>query len=81
MLGNLVNIDPVKKELQVTGYIKRNFLNVKRLMHITGVSAQQGFKIKQIEISKDPCPMKLAKKEIEKVLSTSKAQSITSSRE
>jgi len=39
MLGKLASVDPVKKELQVTGYIKQNYLNVKRLMHITGVSA------------------------------------------
>lgn len=49
-------------------------------MHLTGISAQQGFKIKQIEIIRDPCPMKLGKKEIEKVMSTSRAQSIVSSR-
>jgi predicted DNA-binding transcriptional regulator AlpA len=64
----------------VSGYIKNNFLNIKRLMHITGVSAQQGYRIKQIEISKDPCPVKLGKREVEKVMSTSKAQSIVSSR-
>jgi len=39
MLGKLASVDPVTKELQVMGYIKQNYLNVKRLMHITGVSA------------------------------------------
>ena len=68
------------KELTISGYIKQNYLNIKRLMHITGINSQQGYKIKQIEITKDPCPMKLAKKEIEKVMSTSRAQSIVSSR-
>jgi hypothetical protein len=42
-------------------------------MHVTGLASQQGYKIKQIEITKDPCPLKLGKKEIDKVLSTSKA--------
>jgi hypothetical protein len=40
MLGKLTNVDKVKKEIEVTGYIKQNFLNTKRLMHITGVAAQ-----------------------------------------
>ena len=80
MLGQLTKVDREKKELEVTGYIKNNFLNIKRLMHVTGVSAQQGYRIKQIEITKDPCPVKLGKREIEKVMSTSKAQSIVSSR-
>lgn len=39
MLGKLTGVDPVAKELQVTGYIKQNYLNVKRLIHITGVAA------------------------------------------
>lgn len=39
MLGKLAGVDPEAKELQVIGYIKQNYLNVKRLMHITGVSA------------------------------------------
>jgi hypothetical protein len=73
MLAKITNMDAANKELQVTGYIRNNFLNIKRLLHITGVSAQQGYRIKQIEISKDPCPVKLAKREIEKVMSTSKA--------
>jgi hypothetical protein len=80
MLGNLASADPASKELVITGYVKQNYLNTKRLMHITGVHAQHGFKIKQIEITKDPCPMKLGKKEVEKVMSTSRAQSIVSSR-
>lgn len=46
MLGQLTNVDEAKKELQVTGYIKNNYLNTKRLVHLTGVSAQQGYKIK-----------------------------------
>lgn len=73
MYGQLTKVNKASKELQVTGYVKQNLLNIKRLMHITGVSAQQGFKIKQIEITKDPCPMKLATKEVEKVMSTSRA--------
>ena len=62
------------------GYIRNNFLNVKRLVHLTGISSQIGFKIKQIETSADPCPLKLGKREIDQVLSTEKAKSIVSSR-
>jgi len=40
MLARLSNINTAAKELQFTGYIKNNCLNTKRLMHITGVSAQ-----------------------------------------
>lgn len=54
-------------------------MNVKRLIHITGIHPQ-AFKIKRIEIAKDPCPVKVSQKEKEKILSTSKAQSIISSR-
>ena len=54
-------------------------LNVKRLIHITGIHPQ-AFKIKRIEIAKDPCPVKYSQKEKDRVMSTSKAQSITSSR-
>ena len=50
MLGNCEKINPEKNEILVSGYIKQNYLNTKRLVHITGVSAQQGFKIKQIEL-------------------------------
>jgi hypothetical protein len=39
-----------------------------------------GWKIKRIEITKDPCPVKLSRKEKDSVLATSKAQSIVSSR-
>jgi len=73
MLGHCTKVDEQNNELQVTGYIKQNYLNSKRLVHITGVQGQQGFKIKQIELTPDPCPMKLGKKEIAKVMSTSKA--------
>lgn len=55
-------------------------MNAKRLIHITGMQPL-AFKISQIEIVKDPCPMKLSYKEVEKVLGTSKAQSIISSRQ
>jgi len=40
MLGQLTGVDVENKELQVSGYIKNNFLNIKRLIHLTGVSAQ-----------------------------------------
>ena len=53
--------------------------NLKRLVHITGVNPQ-AIKIKRIEIAKDPCSVKISQKEKDKVLSTSKAQSMMSSR-
>ena len=39
MLGELVSADKESKEITFQGYIRNNFLNIKRLMHITGVSA------------------------------------------
>ena len=39
MLGQVTKMDNENKEILVTGYIKNNFLNVKRLIHMTGVSA------------------------------------------
>jgi hypothetical protein len=59
-------------EVHVKGYIKQNYLNAKRLLHLTGIP-HQGWKIKRIEAAHDPCPVKLSAKEKEKVLSTSKA--------
>lgn len=38
MLAQLNQIDTEKKELHLEGYIRQNFLNIKRLMHITGVN-------------------------------------------
>jgi len=66
-------------EVHIKGYIKQNYLNAKRLIHITGLPIQ-GWKIKRIESAHDPCPVKLSQKEKDKVLATSKAQSIVSSR-
>lgn len=39
MLADLVKVDRERKELQFQGYVKNNLLNVKRLLHITGVSS------------------------------------------
>ena len=77
MLGRLTNVG--KDEVTFEGYIKGNLLNVRRLVHITGVHPQ-AFRVRRIEIAKDPCPVKVSQKEKEKVLATSKAQSIISSR-
>lgn len=66
-------------EVHIRGYVKQNFLNAKRLMHITG-QEKVAWKIKRIEIAVDPSPVKLGAKEKEKVMSTSRAQSIVSSR-
>jgi hypothetical protein len=80
MVTQTAKIDRNRKELVVSGYIRNNFLNIKRLVHITGLASQQGFKVKQIELNQDPCPQKLTKKEVDRVMSTSRAQSIVSSR-
>ena len=37
MLGELTNVNPIEKEIIIEGYIKQNFLNAKRLIHITGL--------------------------------------------
>lgn len=73
MHANVASLDVEAKEVQLLGYIRNNYLNTKRLLHLTGIEAQQGFKIKQIEIVPDPCPLKLSKREVEKVMSTPKA--------
>ena len=54
-------------------------MNAKRLIHITG-NPVLSWKIKRIELAKDPMPVKLSQKEKDKVMSTSRAQSIVSSR-
>lgn len=55
-------------------------MNAKRLIHITGINNHLAFKIKRIEIAKDPCPMKISNKEKDKIMATSKAQSIIQSK-
>lgn len=59
-------------EVHIKGYVRQNYLNAKRLIHITGQD-KIAWKIKRIEIATDPCPLKLSNKEKEKVMSTSKA--------
>jgi len=39
MYGQVTGLDIQNKEVVVQGYIKNNFLNVKRLIHMTGVNA------------------------------------------
>ena len=77
MLGEVSHVR--EDEVHLKGYIRQNFLNAKRLVHLTGIPALS-WKIKRIEFATDPCPVKLSQKEKVKVLSTSKAQSIVSSR-
>ena len=77
MLGEVAHVRD--DEVHIKGYIRQNFLNAKRLMHITGLG-KVSWNIKRIEVAIDPCPVKLSAKEKDKVLSTSKAQSIVSSR-
>ena len=66
-------------EVHIKGYVKQNYLNCNRLVHLTGLG-KVAWKIKRIEVANDPCPVKLTTKEKDQVLSTSKAQSIVSSR-
>ena len=77
MMGEISHIR--EDEVHIKGYIRQNFLNAKRLVHITGIPVLS-WKIKRIELTADPTPLKLSQKEINKVMSTSKAQSIVSSR-
>jgi hypothetical protein len=77
MLGEVSHLR--EDEVHIKGYIRQNFLNAKRLLHITGLP-EQSWTIKRIELAADPTPVKLSQKEKDKVLSTSKAQSIVSSR-
>lgn len=77
MLGEVTHVR--EDEVHIKGYIKQNYLNAKRLIHVTGLG-KVAWRIKRIEVATDPCPVKLSTKEKEKVLSTSRAQSIVSSR-
>lgn len=77
MLGEVSHVR--NDEVHIKGYIRQNFLNAKRLVHLTGQPVLS-WKIKRIEFTSDPCPVKLSEREKEKVLSTSRAQSIVSSR-
>jgi hypothetical protein len=77
MLGEVAHVRD--DEVHIKGYIRQNFLNAKRLIHITG-NTKLAWRIKRIEVAVDPCPVKLSSKEKDKVMSTSKAQSIVSSR-
>ena len=77
MLGEVSHVR--EDEVHIKGYIRQNFLNAKRLVHLTGKPVLS-WRIKRIEFASDPCPMKLSEREKDKVLSTSRAQSIVSSR-
>ena len=77
MLGEVSHVR--NDEVHIKGYIRQNFLNAKRLVHLTGKPVLS-WKIKRIEFASDPCPVKLSEREKDKVLSTSRAQSIVSSR-
>ena len=77
MLGEVAHIRD--DEVHIKGYIRQNYLNAKRLIHITGFG-KIAWSIKRIEVALDPCPVKLTRKEKDSVMSTSKAQSIVSSR-
>ena len=70
MLGEVAHVRD--DEVHIKGYVRQNYLNAKRLIHITGLT-QVGWKIKRIEIALDPCPVKLSAKEKEKVMATSRA--------
>lgn len=77
MLGEVSHVR--EDEVHIKGYVRQNFLNAKRLVHLTGKPVLS-WRIKRIEFASDPCPVKLSEQEKNKVLSTSRAQSIVSSR-
>ena len=77
MLGEVNHVR--EDEVHIKGYIRQNFLSAKRLVHLTGLPVLS-WRVKRIEFAQDPCPVKLSQKEKDKVLSTSRAQSIVSSR-
>ena len=70
MLGEVSHVR--EDEVHIKGYIRQNFLNAKRLVHLTGVPVLS-WKIKRIELAADPTPVKLSDKEVDKVMSTSRA--------
>lgn len=57
MLGEVTHVR--QDEVHIKGYIRQNFLNAKRLIHITG-NPNLSWKIKRIELAKDPMPVKLS---------------------
>ena len=70
MLGEVSHVR--QDEVQIKGYIRQNFLNARRLVHLTGIPVLS-WKIKRIEFAADPCPVKLSQREKDKVMSTSRA--------
>lgn len=57
MLGEVAHLR--EDEVHVKGYIRQNYLNAKRLIHVTGLPVLS-WKIKRIEIAGDPTPVKLS---------------------
>lgn len=39
MYAKVSKVDPAAKEVVLEGYIRNNFLNIKRLLHLTGINA------------------------------------------
>ena len=70
MLGEVSHVR--EDEVHIRGYIRQNYLNAKRLVHLTGIPALS-WRVKRIEFAPDPCPVKLSQREKDKVLSTSRA--------
>ena len=70
MLGEVSHVR--QDEVHIKGYIRQNFLNAKRLVHLTGIPVLS-WRIKRIELASDPCPVKLSQREKDKVMSTSRA--------
>ena len=62
MLGEVSHLR--KDEVHIKGYIRQNYLNTKRLVHITGLPVLS-WQIKRIEVAKDPTPLKLSVKDKE----------------
>ena len=54
MFTDSQTLSPDGKSLEITGYIRNNFLSVNRLLQMTG--SKSVFKISKIELGADPCP-------------------------
>jgi len=71
-------VEESKEEVAVCGYIRGNFLNASRVIHVTGRT--EGLKIKRIEAAEDPCPLKISAEHKQKMMDSMKGSKVTSRR-
>jgi hypothetical protein len=62
MLATNVSTGQNEDEIVVEGYLKKNYINTNRVIHLTGVG---DFNLKSIETTNDPCPLKAHYKGVE----------------